>query len=315
MTFKKSFKKDRKAVSSIFIAIYIALFVVILISTLFVGISISNVSLANYIQTEQEKSQEQIIIGGSSQNLRANLSTSTFDSLLVNNTGSLTARIKAIYIDGKIICDPSTFPGDSYIAPQSSLWIDLTNMDKPPKINEASINGNWTVTTERGTKDTELGANLWLGPPIDPNDPNKLYFGPLLLIFNIFHWSSDGGKTWNAGWTIPQSTSANQVIWRILVADIDKRSIKLDSDSNFALIANNNLQNQICSWDIDTSRTTTTLIPEKYTFIYFSNVNGNLPPSPRITSNFMTILGSFIENDGTLTAFGQTIPFEAVLVT
>ena len=31
--------------------------------------------------------------------------------------------------------------------------------------------------------------------------------------------------------------------------------------------------------------------------------------------NFLTFYGSFVETDGTLTAFGQTIPFEAVLIT
>jgi hypothetical protein len=207
----------------------------------------STLSMISYLQNDQDRNQEVILIRGpGALNVT---SAGVVESLLVNNTGGITVRIRSLYIGGILVFDPSKLPGDSYIPPQSSLPIDLSNPNVPTiNLNNTILRANWTVTTERGTKASETGQNLWLGSPISQYEANKFYFGPLLLIFNMFHWSTNGGNTWNSGWTIPQD--ARNVIWRILVADIDQRSITLNASSSFALVqtANNRTNRLVENW-------------------------------------------------------------------
>lgn len=265
--------------------------------------------------------QEKILIAGPNAVI-VNSTTESVESLLVNNTGAIAVRIRALYIAGRFVCDPSNSSGDSYIAPQRAIWINLSDTNPPVNFSDSeTMNGLWTVTTERGTKSSDTGADLWLGSPTNSSDPNKFYFGPLLLFYNMFHWSSDGGLTWHEGWKIPQGTG--DVIWRILVANIDNRQIILGSTSSFALIQNSQQQQKIITWNIGPSSLnppSMTLKPGRYYFLYFSIKNGSTninelhTPNP-ICSNFLTFIGSFVEQVGPPTPFGQTIPFEAVLVT
>ena len=187
-----SFLNHKRGISTLFIAIYIALLAVILVSTIFVGISISHSSLTSYLKVEQERMQENIQIGY--QSLSVNNNTGIVESILVNNTGAITSRIRSLYVTGKFICDPSQFSGDSYIAPQSSLLIQLSTINPPLYLNTTTLRGNWTITTERGTEYSEIGINLWLGPLTGLEETNKFYFGPLQLDFNDFYWSNNGGS-------------------------------------------------------------------------------------------------------------------------
>jgi hypothetical protein len=313
----KKFVNNKKGISSLFIGIYIALIVLLLISTLFIDLSVSHSSLTSYLQVEQDRNQESILISGPG-GLNVNTTTGSVESMNVNNTGAIAVRIRALYIAGKFVCDPSTFPNDSYIAPKDSLWIQLSDLDPPITLNDTTLNGQWAVTTQRGTKSSDTGADLWLGPPNNPSNPNKLYFGPLLLIYDMFHWSSDGGSTWNNGWAIPHKTSG--VIWRILVANIDNRQIILSSSSSFTLVQNSQQSNNVAVWNIDPALSNNLCLNSgQYYFLYYS-LNGpsdltNLYTPNPITSNFLTFIGNFVEQNGTLTNFGQTIPFEAVLIT
>lgn len=309
-----SFRRNKRGISSIFIGLYIAMLIILLSSTLFIALSISDKSLTSYLRTEQNRAQETILITGPD-GLKINLLTNKYESIRVNNTGAMPVRIRAIYIDGKFVCDPSSFSGDSYIAPQDSIVIDLSNVNPAITLLNNPLDSRWTVTTERGTSSSDIGSNLWLGPP-GFSDPSELNFGPLQLIFPMFHWSNDGGVTWHNGWTIPDGTA--NVIWRILVANIDSenRKIVLNNTSNFALVGNNKQNNKILTWDIDTARTDMLLIPKRYSFIYYystQHVTGYTPVP--IASNFLTFIGNFIETDNQYTSFGQTIPFEAVLIT
>src|SRR5512136_730726 len=124
---RKQIVKNKKGVSSLFIAIYVALLAVIILSTLFIGLSISQSSIASYSKIEQERTQEKILIRGP----RALNVTpgGVVESLLINNTGGITARIRALYIGGEFICDPSAYPGDSYISSQSSLYVNLSALN------------------------------------------------------------------------------------------------------------------------------------------------------------------------------------------
>ena len=126
--------------------------------------------------------------------------------------------------------------------------------------------------------------------------------------------------TWNDGWTIPES--ASNVIWRIMVTDIDERQLELKSGSSFAMVQNSKIPNKIATWNIGPSSLNPPdliLYPGIPVYLYFSLNGPNSlsymsTPIP-ISSNFITILGQFIEADDTRKDFAQTIPFEAVLVT
>ncbi len=312
---------NKRGISSLFIGIYLALLTVVLLTTLFIGLSVSNASITSALRVEQDRTQEKILITGPNA-LIINSTSGTVDSLLVKNMGAITARIRSLYIAGRFVCDPSNSSTDSYITPQGSMWIDLTKTNPRISLNNPdAMNGLWTVTTQRGTKSSETGADLWLGSPMNSTDPNKFYFGPLLLFYNMFHWSSNGGSTWNNGWAIPQNTG--NVIWRILVANIDNRQINLESTSSFALVQNSQQQQKTITWGIGPSNLNPPnlkLKPGHYYFLYFSvkqgstNINELYTPNP-ICSNFLTFIGKFVEPDSSLTMFGQTIPFEAVLIT
>lgn len=311
---------NKKGVSTLFIAVYVVLIAIILLTTLFVGTTIYQSSLDTSLKIEQKRLQEQISVNGPNGIIMSESNPNIVAYLRVNNTGPITVRITSLYINDRFICDPSDpsfSPDTSYIPPGGSSWIDLTKVNPP--ITEDNLSAVWTIVTERGTKTSEVGLSLKDGPPAGDNT-GKYYFGPILLQYYSFYWSSDNGVTWNKGWTIPKDNNGNNIIWRIQVADIDNRPIVLDRGSAFVLVQNSQQQNKIATWNLDNSgRNPSTLMPGHYYFLYFSRYSGPsfsdlYNPNP-ICSNFLTFIGNFREIDNSLTPMGQTIPFEAVLLT
>jgi len=318
----KGIIKNKRGVSSLFVSLYLAILAISLISMLFIAISISSTSLAERMKIEQERMQESLVFTGpEALNITAG---SIVHCIRVNNSGSIAVRIRALYIDEKFICDPSRFQGDAYINPGESLWIRLyPNVNPPIILNDTTINAYWTVTTERGTRASEIGAKLKWGEPYIPYTPNKFYFGPLMIIFDMFHWRSGSGP-WRNGWTIPKGTK--DVTWRILLVNIDDRTIKVTDTSCLTLISNDNSPKDPLPWYIDPTLSQTTFKPGIFNFVYYTwskpyskggaskqAVTGMGESTTCI--NFLTFFGSFIGANGSLTPFGQTIPFEAVLVT
>jgi len=318
---EKRIIKNRKGVSPLFVSLYLAILTIALISMLFFALEVSNTSLTECSRIEQERMQESIALVGP----KALEYTDALEAerLRVNNTGSIIVRIRGLYIDHKFICDPSEFDGDAYIEPKESLWINLTSVDPPIILDSTTVMAYWTVTTERGTKASEIGGDLiWNGNGGLP-DPNKFYFGPLMLVFDWFYWRSETGG-WNSGWSIPKGTK--DVTWQILVVNVDNRDIIIKDTSCFTLISNDNSPKDPVPWYIDPPLCRTMIMePNEFNFIYYT---WNKPYSKSGRSaqdvnmrefttniNFLTFYGSFVETDGTLTPFGQTIPFEAVLIT
>jgi len=317
----KRIVKNRKGLSSMFVSLYLAIMAILLISMLFIALSISSSALTERMRIEQERMQESIVMAGP-EALKL-IEGSIVQSLRVNNTGSITVRIRALYIDHKFVCDPSEFAGDAYIEPKESLWIQLyPNVNPPIILNDTTANAYWTVTTERGTKASETGGKLLWGEPGIPYSPKKFYFGPLMLMFDMFHWRSGSGP-WRNGWTIPKGTK--DVTWRILLVNVDDRDIIITDTSCLTLISNDNSPKAPLPWYIDPTLSQTTFKPSIFNFVYYT---WSKPFSESGTSkqavtgvsesttmiNFLTFFGSFVEPDGTLTPFGQTIPFEAVLI-
>lgn len=289
----KKIAQNKKGVSPLFIAIYLTLIVVLLFSTIFVALTVSTSSLTEALKIEEDRMLESIQL----MKLEYNSSNDKVQAILINNTGGITVRIRAIYINHSFIFDPK-----ATISPKEALTIQLP--DTPYTI-PSIINANVTATTERGTKTTETVAKLIGIPP--GYDPNKFYCGPLMIIFNMFHWRTEPNGLWKSGWKIPKTNSI--VTWRILVMNIDERSLTLNSTSCFTLISNDNAPKNEQIWYIDPTRTKLTISPGEFRFLYFSNskVTGD---QTTICINFLVMQGYF--SDGT--PFGQTIPFEAVLI-
>jgi len=315
---KAKIVRNRKGISPIFVTVYLAILVLVLLSMLFTALHTYGSSLTERMKVEEERRQESIgLIGPEA----LNFTEGTLASFLrVNNTGSITVRIRALYVGQKFICDPSKFTGDAYINPKETLWIQLYPNVRI-ELNSTTLNAYWTVTTERGTKSSEIGAKLIWGEPWVPGSPKKFYIGPLMLMFDMFHWRSGTGP-WRNGWTIP--TGTDRVTWRILVVNIDDRDIIISEKSCFTLISNEPPPADPLTWYIDPMLGTLTFKPGVFNFVYYtwskpiteggaSRQSITFPFTTCI--NFLTFFGSFLEPNGTLTSYGQTIPFEAVLVT
>ena len=316
----RKFTHNKKGVSSIFIAIYLSLIGILLVSTLYAGQVISRESVTDYLKIEQDRRQENILI----YRLITDSDNQFFYYVEVKNTGAITVRLRALYINEIFILDPSTLEGDAYIEPKESFNITLY----PPIPLDGPIYGNvlntqCSVTTERGTKSSDLGMNLWAktGGPI--YSPNKFYSGPLMLLFDMFHWRSGTGP-WKNGWSIPKS--ATDVTWRILLTNVDTRPITITDPSCFTLVGNEQNQNKIVSWFVNPELGTLTFMPGQYYFVYYSwdkpysDSSDSIQKPNALTVgipciNFLTFTGFFTELDLSETAFGQTIPFEAVMIT
>jgi len=318
--------KNKKGISPIFVAVYLAMLAVLIISALFSAIYTYGTAVTERMKMEEERQQESIGLAGPG---ALNTTGNYFDALQVNNTGAITIRIRAIYIDHEFICDPSTFQGDSYINPKEHLWIRLYPNVKIP-LDKTPLNATWTVTTERGTRAHETTQNLWLGNPWTPYNPMRFYIGPLMIMFDMFHWRSGTGP-WQNGWSIPKGIP--DVTWRILLSNIDNRDIEVTDVSSFTLISNDNAPSDPKPWYIDPwlsftdpTRGSTIYKPGYFYFVYYSwsKPYSEGGASRRSTvgfgdgttcTNFLMFHGSFIEPNGTHTPYGQTIPFEAVIVT
>ncbi|MBS7631729.1 Ig-like domain-containing protein [Candidatus Bathyarchaeota archaeon] len=321
MKFNRKMRDGSRGISSVFITIFIAVITTMFSVTLLFSLNTSKVGLSQSIQIEQERRHESIVLVGPGA-LKVDEANSIVLSLRINNTGSITVRIRGIYVDDKFICDPSKFPEDSYINANNSTWIQLY-----PRViiqfNDTTLQGYWTVTTERGTKASELGGNLIFGPPF-VYTPNKFYCGPILLMFDWFHYRK-GNSPWNPGWSIQRSN--DPVTWRILVMNIDERPIVIKDVSSFVLISNDNDPKNVMYWYIDPKNKANYETRLNPGFFYFLEYKWSAPyhdsgaqpqtlPGNKDTTNvnFLTFNGYFIEDSGNKTPFGQTIPFEAVLV-
>jgi hypothetical protein len=314
---KRQILSDQQGLSPIFSAIYLIFIALLLFPLLFFAISVSSAGLTEQMHMEQERMQERVaLIGPGAVNITDN---TYYDYLRVNNTGSITVRLRALYIGRVFLCDPSLFPGDAYIAPQESLWIPLYDNNIVIEVDDASQE-IWRITTERGTTAYELGSHLQHGNGEFPYDPNKFYYGPLMILFDQFFWRND--DLWMDGWMIPKGT--RDVMWRITIANIDERTILLTEASALTLISNDNSPKDPVPWYIDPELSSFTLKPGVLNYMYYawskpaseggaSLQDINMPESSTCIT-FLTFYGFFVEPDGTLTPFGETIPFEAVLI-
>jgi hypothetical protein len=111
-----------------------------------------------------------------------------------------------------------------------------------------------------------------------------------------------------------------------MLTNVDTRPITITDPSCFTLVGNEQNQNKIVSWFVNPELGTLTFVPGQYYFVYYSWAKPYSDSSDTIQKpnaltvgipciNFLTFTGFFTELDLSETAFGQTIPFEAVLIT
>jgi PKD repeat protein len=313
-------KLGNKAVSSVFGSILFLILVVTLASILFFALYRYNSLAKESITLEQERMQERVVLYAlATQNVSG---TEYVVAIYVNNSGSITSRIRAVYVDNEFLCDPSNKslnPDDTYINAKESLGITL------PLGVEYEPMAKITVATERGIKSTEHQWKLKGGGGEPPHYKQKgFYYGPLMLDFNKFYYTECPSGTpippWKEGWRIEIGTG--EIAWNITVTNVDDRNITINQYSCFTLFPNKSPSNRR-AWYLE---------PRQEPFTQFIAVNETVNliyiwDKPKSISTkvqdvyttvcrnkvFLTFFGIFHEHDGTTKPYGQTIPFEAVL--
>jgi hypothetical protein len=320
---KKALSTNKRGISSIFITIYIALIVVTLGVTLFSSIQISNISMIEKLRIEQEKEQEAIMLQIGSITVVNNI----IDSIRVNNTGSITVRIRGIYIGYNLVKDLSTT--NAYINPQESRTIGISDANVPLDANEFLP---ITITTERGTIFTEIIHDL-LGSTTGDQSGDTVY-GPIKLMWEQFHWTyfsenfdlqflRSTGTIWHGGWNV---NASEYVIWRIRIQNVDKnnREIQLENKSNLVLVSNE--VGDVSTFYIEMKCSDTIIQPREYVTIYFvwkqpeptSRTHSQVETAPQVTGTYkVRTCITFLLLEGKIgdTTLGETIPFQAVLLT
>jgi len=319
-------KRGEKGISTSAGAVLFVILIFTIQTILFLAVFRYNSYVQDAIKTEGERMQEKIVLAS----LLTENSTGIENiyALLVNNTGGITVRIRAIYIDNQFLCDPSDTsinPNDAYVNDKETSWILV-----PRGIGYSPLS-QITVATERGTKSTNYEWVLkQFGGEVPPIKFEKFYLGPLMLDFTKFYYATVDSQTgsltsdWMYGWEV--FAGSGPLAWKITVKNIDDRDITLNQFSVFTLWANDQPSNRL-PWYIEPppNRLTQHIKANETVEIVYKwatpKTNSTKTPNTQGIYNtesrcrtFLTFFGIFHELDGTTKPYGQTIPFEAVLV-
>ena len=279
-----------------------------LASTLFLGLHSYNERTQESVIIEEERTQEKIVID----ELQTDAEGTQITAIRVNNIGSIATRISAIYIDQTLIYEPLV-----NIDAKEQAVIQLPT--PTPYISTSTI----AAATERGVKSIIEEGDLIENYQIIPD--TEFYFGPLKLDFEEFYYMENIDGTYdpamlNEGWN-PQSKTS--VIWRITVTNIDYRIITLTKYSCLTLITNDGgtqLPWYMERIEHEDGTDSKSIIPKESVKIFYRWDN---PVAMKSQSTFatacqcrviLTFLGTFDLTDGKTFPYGQTIPFEAVLI-
>ncbi len=284
-----------------------------LTSTLFVVLVQYDDASRAALVLEENRNQEKFEIDG----LQTDSEFTSISAIHVNNSGSSAIKIKAVYLDGSLLWEPPETIAN--IKAKESYLLTLPN--QIPFVLTSKI----TLASERGVTTVAREGDFYVAPPT-PNQDQDLYFGPLRLDYEEFYYAKYAGETypdssgWIKGWQVARNT---QLVWKIVVKDVDERPITLNRYSCLTLIPNDGGAQR--PWYMekiihaDGSNSTTIMPQETVSIIYrWSTAQQAKPVSvfaDRTESRvFLTFYGVFNEY-GTTKHYGQSIPFEAVLVT
>ena len=292
---------------------------IILGIALFSSLQISATSNIERLDIEQEKEQETILLQIGSISVTED---DYIENIRVNNTGSITVRIRGIYIGSNLIIDPSTYQ-NTYINPQENLELEIYGNGIQISFSDNKFS-TISITTERGTKYSDLIYNLFSNPNGGGDDT---VYGPLRLLFEEFHWkpfvdqfnSSYLSSNWNEGWKVPENT---YLIWRVRIQNVGNRIIDLRNGNATCLTLISDEGGKRWTYYIDPEYSDMTIEPKEYAKIYFAWAQPN-PTSRRqneatstLSTNDLRAFISFLVFEGKYgqIPIGETIPFEAVLV-
>lgn len=310
-------KRNNQGIAPVIGIVFVLILVVTLASTLFLSLYSYKEKAQESINLEEERVQEKIVLQSlSTENVTG---TEYLKNLSIKNAGTITSRIRAIYIDNDFICDPtdpSLNPDDTYINPKETRTLQLPNNQEYEPLLKIE------VATERGTKAVEYE---WIlrgdNQTTSPAEVQKVYFGPLLLDFDKFYYTEydnlNDPDSWRPGWSVENSI---EVVWNITVTNIDDRNITINKYSSFTLVKN--AEGGQRPWFIEPPNELDTMfIPANTTVSILYVWDGPQSGSSQSVFNqnqecrvFMSFFGFFHEKDGSTTPYGQTIPFEAVLL-
>ena len=311
-------RKAREGVSTI-----AAIFMLLLMFAAMIGLLVAffnyNLSAMEQMDMEHERAQEKIMLTRIEVNEQFEVS-----KVVINNTGTIDARIRALYeiLNGEttFLFDPSDY-SDAHIAPTRSLVIDVPEEIPAIPFDDQTI---IVAATERGTKTLDYVPELVYGVVEPPSnyDPTKLYVGPLMLKFDEFfyHKTDKNGnleptETWQPGWIVDEK---GYYAWKITVMNIDDRNLTIRRFSSFNLVPTNSPS--VLSWYVEPTdhasgeQFLSINQTETITYVWDGPLSG---AAARLTFSdctcmvFLTFFGVFHEADGTETPYAQTIPFEA----
>ena len=313
-------KPGNKGTSTVFGSIYFIILVSTLASILFITLYDYNYTSQTSIKTEEERMQEKIVLCDLD---TTNISGTEYITVIsINNTGSITCRIRAVYIDEEFLCDPSNKainPDDTYINPGQLARIFL-----PPGV-EYEETSKMAIATERGIKSVEYEYILKHGgrPPTSGEQP-KLAYGPLELHFDSFYYTTWRNDTynplnWMPGWNI--TADAKEIVWNITVTNVDYRNITINKYSCLTLVPSQGSSSRL-PWYIEPPQGSSSQFLESgknSSIIYIWSTPDKGDPNKiyqtpfSLNKVFLTFFGVFHEPDGSNKTYGQTIPFEAVI--
>ncbi|MDH5462197.1 MAG: Ig-like domain-containing protein, partial [Candidatus Bathyarchaeota archaeon] len=313
-------RRKNLGLSTVFAAVLMLILVITVASILFFTLHAFGYTTQEALNFEEERMREKIaLISLTTENISG---TEYVTSLLINNTGSITCRIRGIYIDNEFLCDPSEST-NTYLNPTETKIIIIPS-DKRPIYEPTST---LTISSERGIKSTEYELVLKEGGGEPPTYETKFYFGPLMLDFDKFYYTecdSSGSfdqTEWKAGWKV--EIKSGSIVWNITVKNVDDRNITINQFSCFTLFPNVSPSNRR-AWYLEPAEAPYTQfiqVNETVNIIYIWERAKLENPKPQdIYSTvcrckvFLTFFGIFHEHDGTTKPYGQTIPFEAVRV-
>ena len=310
-------RNSRRGLSAVFGMILMLIAIILPASIYYATTYNYNDSLKTAIALEEERIQEKICLTGLS--IRNESGIEYVYTVHVNNTGSITSRIRAIYINEDFLFDPSiNDPNLATVNPQNYtiIYFPLNQVRYVP--TDVIV-----VATERGVKSKETMGKLYHGEDSESGS-FKYYFGPLLLNFTRFYCtnSTSAGvynpSTWTPGWSV-NIKKTRYMVWNITVTNIDDRDITLNKYSCFTLFPNEGTSNRK-AWYIDLPNGIELTIQKNTTInIIYIWDTWEKKTAQQIYSMdcqarvFLTFFGIFHEHDGTTKPYGQTIPFEAIV--
>ena len=98
-------RRKNLGLSTVFMAVLFLILAITISSILFFALHSFGYATQEALTFEEERMREKIsLISLTTENISG---TEYVTTLLVNNTGSITCRIRGIYIDNEFLCDPS----------------------------------------------------------------------------------------------------------------------------------------------------------------------------------------------------------------